>query len=331
MSSPLQVATCGAVCAASAPDPKKCLALNYSPWYAKFPGKDPTVTGAPERAEIDYYDGLLTNISHWLADCKECAGVGIGAVLLDSEKFSSSPGTPIAVSAALTRKCDLIFNATMAVFPATRVEWYNRGAVSRSFTYGWIGPTGSGAAIADHEWNHFTLDELGHTFSTSIYDIRDLFLMRETYRRTVAVAIAHNSSGPSAGLTTGVTPWLALGCGDRLLATHNCSGHEQRYNEPCSAFYFASPYDPVLSWQLGNEINNLSQYTNTEHPSYTASQAFAPWDKAEVVCLYPSILDSRASPTAGGSTSMVDHLVAYVRGAGGFGGVSGAANGEGSG
>ena len=87
------------------------------------------------------------------------------------------------------------------------------------------------------------------------------------------------------------------------------------------AFDFATPYSPVLSWQIGNEINNLSQYSNTEHPSYTASQAFAPWHQAEVVCIYPSVLDLRAAPTSNYSTSIVDHFVAYVRGAVGFDGV----------
>ena len=45
----------------------------------------------------------------------------------------------------------------------------------------------------------------------------------------------------------------------------------------------------------------------------------------QVVCMYPSILDPRASATDGGSTSMVDHFVAYVRGAGMLEGVRGPA------
>ena len=93
------------------------------------------------------------------------------------------------------------------------------------------------------EWNHFTLDERGGTLSTlrlkyaaakrprtaprcpatdrsivarvsvcrstSLYNIRFLPTMRETYRRTVEVAVARNGSGRRL---TGVTPWLALGC-----------------------------------------------------------------------------------------------------------------------
>ena len=88
-------------------------------------------------------------------------------------------------------------------------------------------------------------------------------------------------------------------------------------------FDFAAAYDPVLSWQLGNEINNFTQYGNSENPSFTPARAFAPWNYTEVVCLYPSILDARATSTANGtSTSMVDHFVAYVRGATGLAGTA---------
>ena len=95
------------------------------------------------------------------------------------------------------------------------------------------------------------MNERGASLSCSIYNIRELFLMRETYRRTVAYAAQRNSSASTAAsVAGGVTPWLALGCGDHLLPTHNCSVDETRYNEPCGKFDFATPYDPVLSWQL---------------------------------------------------------------------------------
>ena len=68
------------------------------------------------------------------------------------------------------------------------------------------------------------------------------------------------------------------------------------------------------------------RYSNTENPSFPSSESFAPWDAAQVVCMYPSILDERATPTAGGSTSMVDSLVAYVRGAAMLPGVAGGIN-----
>lgn len=312
----LEVATCAALCHANAKDPANCIAINYSPWYAKFPGSDPTVTGAPEEAEMAFFTGLLSNISTWLAATDQGASVGVGAFLLDQEKFSSSPTTPVGTVNALTRKCDLIYNASLDAFPGARVEWYNRGSVSFSMTYGWIGPAGRiVAADIDKQWSHFTMEELGSSLSVSIYNIRELSLMRDVYRRTVAYAQQRNVSGYGQSIAGGVTPWLALGCGDHLLPTHNCSTSETRYNEPCGKFDFAVPYDPVLSWQIGTELNNLSQYSNTEHPEFSTSRAFAPWTQAQVVCMYPSILDPRATQTAGGSTSMVDHLVAYIRGA----------------
>jgi hypothetical protein len=315
----LEVATCAALCHINAAEPSKCIAVNYSPWYAKFPGSDPTVTGATEDAEMAYYTGLLGSVSAWLATAEHGSAVGIGAFLLDQEKFSASPDTPAGTVKALTRKCDLIYNASMDRFPRARVEWYNRGGVSWSPTYGWIGPAGGVvAADIDKQWSHFTMDELGSSVSVSIYNIRELWLMREVYRRTAAYAQQRNASGGALAesVAGGVTPWIALGTGDHLLPTHNCSTSETRYNEPCGKFDFAIPYDPVNSWQLGTELNNMSQYSNTEHPEFPPSRAFAPWDAAQVVCMYPSILDPRASPTAGGGTSMVDHFVAYVRGAG---------------
>ena len=88
-------------------------------------------------------------------------GVLFGRAGVPPGQFSVAPGTPPAVAAAVTRKCDLVYNASVAAFPGARIEWYNRGAVGLTYTYGWVGPVGAGPAIADHEWNHFTLDERG--------------------------------------------------------------------------------------------------------------------------------------------------------------------------
>ena len=53
----LEVTTCVRLCATNAADPKGCLAINYSPWYAKFPSYDPTITGPAEEAEMSYFSG----------------------------------------------------------------------------------------------------------------------------------------------------------------------------------------------------------------------------------------------------------------------------------
>ena len=126
----LEVTTCVRLCATNAADPKGCLAINYSPWYAKFPSSDPTVTGAPEDAEMAFYTGLLANVSSWLAAAASPHGrtLKIGAFLLDNEKFSAAFTDKPAKIEALTRKCDLIFNASLAVAPDARIEWYGRGA-----------------------------------------------------------------------------------------------------------------------------------------------------------------------------------------------------------
>jgi hypothetical protein len=146
--------------------------------------------------------------------------------------------------------------------------------------------------------------------------------MRNNYRRTVETALHLNTSGLKAPggvaapctVTGGVTPWLALGCGYHLKATRNCSDDQTHYDEPCSSFDMATPYDPVLSWQLGTELNNLSQYSSSWHPSFTTAQAFAPWNYSQVACFYPSILDSRAQATnSGKSTSMVGVTAVHLQ------------------
>ena len=134
------IRTVSAALCKSARDPTRCLALNYSPWYAKFPGRDARVTGAAEAAELAYFKSGLLNISGWL---RAEPGVGVGAFLLDSEKFAVQRGTPAALALAITRKCDLIYNLSLSFFPSARVEWYNRGSVTSSYTYGWVGPVGA--------------------------------------------------------------------------------------------------------------------------------------------------------------------------------------------
>jgi hypothetical protein len=132
--SEVEVATCASICAANTAEPKRCLAINYSPWYAKFPSHDPTITGPPEDAEMAFFSGLLVNVTAWLAKADSAGTVGVGAILLDQEKFSAQTGSPVATVDALTRKCDLIWNASTLVFPTARIEWYNRGSVSFSNT-----------------------------------------------------------------------------------------------------------------------------------------------------------------------------------------------------
>jgi hypothetical protein len=113
---------CDAVAAART-GARPTITVNYSPWYHKFPGKDPTVTGPPEAAELAELQAQLANLKAWLPS----AGSGktqLGAVLFDSEKFHYGvpPDDTAAFKAALTHKHDLIWNVTRKEFPEVRIE-----------------------------------------------------------------------------------------------------------------------------------------------------------------------------------------------------------------
>ena len=152
---------CAEICDAVAPArlaaqlPAPAINVNYSPWYKHFPGTDPTVGGAAEQAELASYKALLAELKAWLP----AAGRGkttLGAVLLDSEKFTYSASSSLAYRQALTRKHDLIWNATRRTFPTVRIELYDRGAVSKWDTM----PTW---AIS----SYYTLEEQGESLSST--------------------------------------------------------------------------------------------------------------------------------------------------------------------
>ena len=110
-----------------------------------------------------------------------------------------------------------------------------------------------------------------------------------------------------------VTPWIALGCGYRRSASRA---------RPLE-FANSNDYPAVYSWELGGEINNRSFESTPE-----LAADFAPWSWAEEVVLFPSPLETQNTLRTGGgnrsSTNIFDHFVAYVRGATGLDGVSGA-------
>ena len=203
------VETCVALCAATAASraaanlPPSVVVFNYSPWYAKFPGTDPTVTGAPEKAELEYYSEQLQAVASVLR--QSGAAVQLGAILLDSEKFNTKTVNTTAFRAALTRKHDLVWNLSHAVFPGVRVELYNRGSSEK-----WD----QDAAWRENVHRMYTLEEQGTSFSVSLYTVPEILREREYYAHTVAAAQRHNASGPRPGTTMAVTPWLALGCGN---------------------------------------------------------------------------------------------------------------------
>ena len=111
------------------------LSLNYSPWYAYWEPHcrahcDPTST-AGEAQELRFYSGRLREIAAELAAANKELGsrVRVGAVLLDSEKFTQGWDGNSTVKAAITRKHNLMYDATSAVFPHAVIEQYGRGTM----------------------------------------------------------------------------------------------------------------------------------------------------------------------------------------------------------
>ena len=214
---PRIVQTCVAICKAVAAErhaagvPAPVIAINWSPWYEYFPGNDPTVTGGAEAKEMAYYNELLAEMKEWLG--AENLPL-LGAVLIDEEKFDGV-GTE-AYCAATTRKADLIYNATKAVFPNARYEMYNRGAVTASDRYNHFTLDRENANItADQLWSRafrYTLKEQGDSFTVSLYRLPEIWNMRGIMTHTVALAKQHNQTG-TGQQTLSVNPWISLGAG----------------------------------------------------------------------------------------------------------------------
>lgn len=282
--------TCAEICDAVASKRtgvRPTITVNYSPWYQHFPGKDPTVAGAPEEAEMAELHTQLENLKSWLPT----AGAGktqLGAVLYDSEKFHFSSEDGDAFKIALTRKHDLIWNVTRKVFPGVRIELYDRGAVEKWDTNpSWAVNTA------------YTLEEQGESLGVSLYTLSEIWNMRGRMNHTVA--LAESPAGNRSGTTKSVTPWLSFGASYRRLA----NGSDPIKYDLC--------YDPdrVYSWQMGREINNAW------FSSDSRIERYAPWYAAEIVCLYPSVFDVRGVAAGEGklSTNLMQHFVAYCRGA----------------
>ena len=267
------------------------VAVEYSPWYKMFPGSDPRVTGADEQAELDCYNQKLSDLKAWLP----VSGPGsLGAVLLDSEKFHYTSSSSDEYKEALTRKHDLIYDATRLAYPSSdvRIEMYDRGAIKKN--------------DVQSEWTPvtaYTLQEKGESLNVALYVVPEVWNMRESFKRTVDLAQAMSGW---KGVNIPVTPWIELGGGHRRQASHSVTYMND----------YAWDYDRTCSWQLGNEVNN---------PWYgDRPDRYAPWNAAEVIAFYPSVFDTRGLPAGpdGKSTHVMEHFVAYVRGANGLDGVS---------
>lgn len=296
--------------------------LQYTPWGqddSPFP-KDapPTHCGAEEAAELRMFTERLALVKTWV----EAEGAEVGAVLIDNERWDwrrgFAPGEGAAWRAAVTRKNNLIYNATHGAFPSADVLLYDRGAVGRAASpSGWntngyvrCGPSRlaqppreparprSRIARAAGRLPPRPLpsapaqytnapDELGDAFALSLYTVAEIGYTREAFNRTVAHA-------RSCGKAT-VTPWLALGCG---YVRDTAWWHwDYKYNYPFG-----------YSWMLGRELN-IPWYGN--RPTQ-----FAEWSFAKEAVLYPSPFDPSCAAVSNSSwLACLNHFVMYVRGA----------------
>ena len=131
------------------------ISLNYSPWTAYWNPHckvhcDPT-NSTGEAEELSFYRGRLEEIKRLVEEANQllattmnsasaAAGekkggpppVRVLALLLDSEKlqgWGASGRYNMTIKAAITRKHDLMYNASKAVFPEAVVEQYDKGTI----------------------------------------------------------------------------------------------------------------------------------------------------------------------------------------------------------
>jgi hypothetical protein len=251
------------------PEIPASIAVFFDPWHRKF-GKDlpPTDRGPTYQEEIRFFSERLNLIKEWLASAnkKYDTSVKLSAILLDCERFTEKENNE-SWNEGIRQALDAIHIEAKTIFPEARIEWYDRG-ITRFAGYRW-GKTG-----------HFTGKEIKAPLSCSLYTLPETECMRETYRRTCALADTLNIQE--------VTPWVALASGYR----HGL----------IKGIYWDSnwDYDLIYSYQFGAELN-IKVYGDQP-------EKFAAYNRAKVIIFYPPPFDNRAKHWA-------KHFIAYVRGA----------------
>lgn len=251
------------------------IGVNYSVWHRRFGKKlPPTDSGKTHKAELDYQRQRLTALRDLLAAAnrKHNTNVVVSAILFDSERFHVKKDDD-KWNAAITTKYNAAYDLAREVFPKVRIEWYARGAVQP-------GASNSG-------WNqasYFTLKEKGESFGCSLYQVPEIGVTRDIFRKTADNAVKHGVKE--------VTPWIALASGYR------------RQVDKYHTWSHNWEYDLIYSWKLGAEVNNAW------YGAKVREQRFAPWRLAKVAIFYPEPF--------GRSRLWGLHFVAYVRGANGI-------------
>ncbi len=204
------------------------IGINYSPWHRRFGKALPaTDTGATAEAELAFFDERLEAIRVALreANARHGTAIAVGALLLDSERFVTTPDSP-SLNEAIVRKYDQIYAIAKRRFPAAGVHWYGRGMFRlRSDGVRWeLVP-------------HFTMREQGDSVVCQVYEVQDAERMRQACRRSVDLARRHGDGV--------VTAWVALGAG------YDRSGRRAHWE-------FDRDYDRWDSWKLGRDLGGLA-------------------------------------------------------------------------
>ena len=254
------------------PKIRASIGVNYSVWHRRFGKKlSPTDRGATYRAELDLLRTKLSALRAELAKAnrKHGAQVAVTCVMFDSEHFHVQ-ANDAKWNKAITANYDAAYDIVQNIFPKVRIEWYARGAVHPgASSTGWSQST------------YFTLKEKGNTFGCSLYQVPEIGITRNIYRKTAANAKKHGCKE--------VTPWIALASGYR------------RQTDKFHTWSLDWNYDLIYSWQLGAEVNHAWFGAPVRH------KRFAPWNMAKVAIFYPEPF--------GRSPHWGRHFVAYVRGA----------------
>jgi hypothetical protein len=267
-----QVDNCVSACARinkTNPEIPASIAVFFNPWHRKF-GKDlpPTNRGPTYYEEIRFFSERLDLIKEWLASAnkKYDISVKLSAILLDCERFTEKENNE-SWNEGIRQALDAIHSQAKKIFPEARIEWYGRG-ITRFSGYRW-GKT-----------SHFTGKEIKAPLSCSLYTLPETECMRETYRRTCALADTLNIQE--------VTPWVAL-----------AAGYRQGFMKG-TYWDFNWDYDLIYSYLFGAELN-IKSYGDQ-------AKKYAPYNRAKVIIFYPPPFDNRVKHWA-------RHFIAYVRGA----------------
>lgn len=223
------VGACRYVNANYSPQIPATLAINYMPWYEKFPvGAPPTYNGPEVQQEVDLFKYRMNNIKNIMfqANLGAPTPVTVSILLLTCERWPlKQPGEPGAAewNAAVVAKFNMIYAASKEVFPGVEVEWYGRGEVTT-----------------------VPVNIMGDAVSWDLYQWYS-FKIEEDWIKTIwGYAQAYNVDHMNA--------WLSLNAGWVFLSDN------------VQYFRCDWDYDPQLSWEMARYVHDPSYATPQKGP-----------------------------------------------------------------